>query len=64
MRLFISMDETDPRKPVAILHVNGRELALSETELYNLSMEVIWAQQHISDARKVVWSNLVARYQK
>ncbi len=62
MRLFLSLDETDPRKPIAVLHVNGRELALSEIELHNLSMEIVWAKEHISEARRIVWSNLAEKY--
>jgi len=63
-RVFLSLDESNPQKPVAVLHVNGQELHLSELEVYNLNMEIHWAREHIAQALKNNWKNLATKYKE
>lgn len=63
-RVFLSLDETSPLKPVPCLHINGQELRMSETELNALLAECSWIIGHISAARKVYYKSLLHRYRE
>lgn len=64
MKVFLTIDETNPSKPAAVLHVLGNELALSECQLNDLQAEIHWAKDIISAVRKREWEALATKYKE
>lgn len=63
-RVFVTLDETNPLKPVTCLHVNGQELRMSEAEAAGLMSELGWVLGHLSAARKVYYKSLACKYKE
>ena len=61
-RVFLTLDETNPLRPIPCLHVNGQELRMSETELNGLLAECSWVLGHLSAARKTYYKTLAYKY--
>ena len=43
MRIFITINETNPLEPMPELHINGYRMLLTKFELKNLAAEINWA---------------------
>lgn len=61
-RVFVTLDETNPLKPVPCLHINGMELRMTETEAAGLMSELGWVLGHLSASRKVYYKDLASKY--
>lgn len=61
-RAFITIDETNPLKPVPCLHVNGQELRMSVAELTSLFENVKWVKDCMRNTRAIYYSNLAGKY--
>ena len=63
-RVFITVDETNPLKPVAVLHINGIEIQMSEREFLNLINDAHWAKSHLEAARGAYFCSLATKYKE
>ena len=63
-RIFIAVDETNPKRPVPCIHIQDipQPLMLSEQELVKLVDEANWALLSIGVAREKEWKNLACKY--
>lgn len=61
-RAFITLDETNPLKPVPCLHVNGQELRMSEVEMEGLIAELKWIKDCMRNTRAIYYSHLADKY--
>ena len=63
-RVFFTIDETNPLKPIPCLHINGCEMKLTEREFMNLMNDMHWVKGHMDGIRSTYFSNLANKYKE
>ncbi len=63
-RIFMSLDETNPLKPIPCMHINGSEIHLIEAEVAGLIAEMEWIKDSLNAARSTYWATLANKYKE